>query len=33
LLPFEKRQVGAIASRLFGNIGLDLVPALLAPND
>lgn len=32
-LPIEKRQVGTIASDLFGYIGLDPMPARLAPDD
>jgi hypothetical protein len=31
--PFLQRQLGAVALDLLGNIGLDLMPARLAPND
>ena len=31
--PFEQRQPGAVALDVFGNIGLDLVPAVPAPNE
>src|SRR4051794_11673109 len=33
LLPVEKRQVGTVASDLFGQVGLDLMGARLAPHD
>src|SRR3954470_24879934 len=31
--PFEQRQPRPVALDLFGNVGLDLVPALLAPDN
>jgi len=31
--PFEQGQPRAVALDLFGNVGLDLVPALLASDD
>jgi hypothetical protein len=31
--PFEQRQPCPIALDVFGNIGLDLVSAVLGPND
>jgi hypothetical protein len=31
--PFRQRQPGAVAGDLLGNIGLDLMPTCLAPND
>jgi hypothetical protein len=31
--PIRQRQLGAVAGDLFGNVGLDLVPTRLAPNN
>jgi len=31
--PFRQTEIGAVAGDLLGNIGLDLMPACLAPND
>jgi hypothetical protein len=31
--PIRQRQPGTVALDLFGHIGLDLMPARLAPND